>query len=94
MVIKFVVLHWILLYNLAEHDTQICQNVKHFFIHELSWILTIPEEYEAQVQGNVAIDRSTATKSLRPNVIPLRKELVRGEHPAVEIHYQRRGLRD
>lgn len=62
------------------------------FIHELRWTLTIPAEFEAELQGNVEIDRQADGPTRLPNVIPLRKELVRGEHPAVEIHYKRRGL--
>lgn len=62
------------------------------FIHELTWELSIPAEYEAEIQGNVVINRNT-TKTVRPpHLIPLKKELVRGEHPAVEVYYQRRGL--
>ena len=62
------------------------------FIHELKWTLTIPAEYEAEIQGNVVIDQHGDAASRPANIIPLRKELVRGEHPAVEIHYKRRGL--
>lgn len=64
------------------------------FIHELTWELSIPAEYEAEIQGNVVIDRQDPKTVRPPHVIPLKKELVRGEHPAVEVHYQRRGLSD
>ncbi|NOX98245.1 MAG: hypothetical protein GXP30_00665 [Verrucomicrobia bacterium] len=70
------------------------------FIHRLDWDLNIPEIYNAQVEGNVqeVINRSSA-KSKTQNVknghiIRLHKELCRGERPAVEVHYQRRGIDD
>lgn len=62
------------------------------FIHELTWDLSIPPEYEAEIQGNLVISRDKPKTVRPPHVITLRKELVRGEHPAVEVHYKRRGL--
>jgi hypothetical protein len=62
------------------------------FIHDLKWALSIPPEYEAEIQGNVSIDRLAGAAP--SHLMNLKKELVRGEHPAVEIHYQRKGLDD
>lgn len=68
------------------------------FVHELKWLLRMPDSYEVEIQGNVAIDRGAPSgpegAKEAENVIHLKKELVRGEHPAVEIHYRRRGLDD
>jgi hypothetical protein len=61
------------------------------FIHQLQWMLTIPDLFEATaVEGNVAIDTESAAAPER--AIRLRKALVRGEQPAAEIYYQRRDL--
>jgi len=68
------------------------------FIHRLDWDLEIPEIYDAEVEGNVrqtsghsstaADKKDTAGR----HSIRLHKELCRGERPAVEIHYRRRGI--
>ena len=60
------------------------------FIHELKWLMTLPTGLEAEIEGNVGIDRQAKVKG--GHVIALKKELVRGEHPAVEIHYRKKGL--
>ena len=77
------------------------EDSRNLFIHELSWILALPDDYiTTALEGNVTIDRSTLATGgrARPaspgNVIHLKKELVRGEHPAVELYYERRGLDD
>lgn len=67
------------------------------FIHSLQWQLTIPQVYETTaIEGNVAIDSlaEASPAALAENVIPLKKELIRGEAPAVELYYQRRGLNE
>ncbi len=58
------------------------------FIHRLDWELQIPERYEATaVEGNVQIAPGKETRG-----ILLKKELCRGERPAVELYYQRKDL--
>jgi hypothetical protein len=69
------------------------------FIHELTWTLTLPDEYvTTAVEGNVTIDRRPAPPGGEPghsqHTLRLRKDLLRDEHPAVELYYQRRGLDD
>lgn len=62
------------------------------FIHDLKWDLQLPDEYRTTaLEGNVAIDRRNH-QSQSDSILHLRKELVRGEHPALELYYQRRGL--
>lgn len=68
------------------------------FIHRLDWDLEIPEIYDAEVEGNV--QQTSGHSSTAPNKkdtagghsIRLHKELCRGEQPAVEVHYRRRGI--
>lgn len=63
------------------------------FIHRLDWELSIPAEYEpTAVEGNVQISSAQTGASATANLIHLEKELCRGERPAVEIHYQSKGL--
>jgi hypothetical protein len=67
------------------------------FIHDLDWVLTLPELYETTaLEGNVRIANPTRTgaDSSRDadHVLRLKKELVQGESPRIEVHYQRRGL--
>lgn len=68
------------------------------FIHRLDWDLEIPEIYDAEVEGNVQQTSShspTATHkkdTAGGHTIRLHKELCRGEQPAVEVHYRRRGI--
>ncbi|MEM1444308.1 MAG: hypothetical protein AAGF67_18315, partial [Verrucomicrobiota bacterium] len=59
------------------------------FVHLIDWNLQIPELYEpTAVEGNVEITRGSGAG----NTIRLKKELCRGERPAVEIYYQRKDL--
>jgi len=67
------------------------------FIHELYWMLSLPDLYETTaLEGNVRIagagqaGEEPAHDARR--VLRLVKELVQGESPRAEIHYQRRGL--
>ena len=67
------------------------------FIHDLDWILTLPELYESTgLEGNVRVAHSTRTGADpgrdADQVLRLKKELVQGESPRIEVHYQRRGL--
>jgi hypothetical protein len=69
------------------------------FIHKLDWMLTLPDLYETTaLEGNVRIARSASTGGDQSpdagHVLRLEKELVQGESPRAEIHYQRRGLTD
>ena len=67
------------------------------FIHDLDWILTLPELYESTgLEGNVRVAHSSRTGADpgrdADQVLRLKKELVQGESPRIEVHYQRRGL--
>jgi hypothetical protein len=63
------------------------------FIHRLDWVLALPAGYEpTAVEGNVEIAPAQTGSSAAANHIHLEKELCRGERPAVEIHYQSKGL--
>ena len=71
------------------------------FIHHLDWDLEIPEVYETTaVEGNVQLagkgmaSASKKESSASSNTVRLQKELCRGERPAVELYYQRRGIDD
>ena len=69
------------------------------FIHRLDWDLEIPEVYETTaVEGNVqlATKESASKKQSLANThtVRLQKELCRGERPAVELYYRRRGIDD
>lgn len=69
------------------------------FIHELHWILSLPDRFEiTALEGNVRI-AGAARSGVAPThdtrrEVRLVKELVQGEAPRAEIHYQRRGLTD
>ena len=61
------------------------------FIHRLDWELSIPEQYSTTgIQGN--LDIASGEDSAEKDAIHLRKELCRGEQPATEIYYEKRGL--
>jgi hypothetical protein len=67
------------------------------FIHDLDWMLTLPELYESTgLEGNVRAVPSTRTGAEpgqdTDRILRLKKELVQGEAPRIEVHYQRRGL--
>lgn len=63
------------------------------YIHRLDWALSIPDAYEpTAVEGNVQISSGRDGADSPANLIRLEKELCRGERPAVEVFYQRRGL--
>ena len=69
------------------------------FTQLVRWNLAIPDTYETTaIEGNVGIARADlqtpAPGALPEPLIRLKKELVRGEAPAAEIYYQRRGLND
>lgn len=70
------------------------------FIHRLEWDLEIPEIYETTaVEGNVQLAQSRPSKAkkaapVKRHLIRLQKELCRGERPAVEVYYRRRGIDD
>ena len=62
------------------------------FVHALKWQLAIPDKFETTaIEGNVEI---ASNGSAKPGEIHLAKQLLRQEHPAIELHYQRRGLND
>lgn len=62
------------------------------FIHALNWRLDIPDRFETSaIQGNVVFDAKAGKPT---HDLHLVKRLVRREHPAVQIHYRRRGLDD
>lgn len=59
------------------------------FIHHLEWELRIPDPFEpTAVEGNVQIAKGEGKVA----AIRLKKELCRGERPAVELYYQRKDL--
>jgi len=63
------------------------------FVHSLKWQLSIPDNYEpTAVEGNVQLATDGPADSI--NEVHLIKQLIRQEAPAVEVHYQRRGLTD
>lgn len=69
------------------------------FIHHLDWDLEIPEVYETTaVEGNVHIAAKTMPSKkqepIKTHMVHLQKELCRGERPAVELYYRRRGIDD
>ncbi|MCL4177870.1 MAG: hypothetical protein KJ072_09010 [Verrucomicrobia bacterium] len=69
------------------------------FIHQLNWLISLPDRYESTaLEGNVRIApaarASPETGADSGHLLRLTKELVQGESPRAEIHYQRRGLTD
>jgi hypothetical protein len=64
------------------------------FIHELNWVLNLPELYEITAfDGNARIANTERAGAENDGpVLRLKKELVQGESPKAEIHYQRRAL--
>jgi hypothetical protein len=65
------------------------------FIDRLQWVLNIPKVYEATaLEGNVTIAGPEIQFATQPSSssICLVKELVREEHPSVELYYQKKGL--
>lgn len=62
------------------------------FIERLDWAIALPDLFEiSAAQGNVAIAAAPGAPAT-PGGIHLRKDLCRGERPAVELFYQRLGL--
>ena len=63
------------------------------FIERLDWNIAIPSVYEpTAVNGNLSTAPAAASGEGRDeSLIALRKDLCRGERPAVEIFYQRQG---
>ncbi len=66
------------------------------FVHDLTWALALPDDYKTTAfEGNLTIDpRPASDRPASESVLCLRKQLLRGEHPTVELHYERRGLDD
>ncbi|MCF6314332.1 MAG: hypothetical protein L3J39_17930 [Verrucomicrobiales bacterium] len=68
------------------------------FIHRLDWQLDIPQIYEiTALEGNVQLSAEGSksgkkTPVGKQHLIRLQKELCRGERPAVELYYRRRGI--
>lgn len=69
------------------------------FVHELHWLIHLPESYETTaLEGNVHMVTSNRVspeaRASTQSLLQLQKQLLQGEIPQVEIHYQRRGLAD
>jgi hypothetical protein len=69
------------------------------FIHKLDWLLILPDLYETTaLEGNVRIARTPSNGGQHSpdsgHSLRLERELVQGETPRVDLHYQRRGLTD
>lgn len=64
------------------------------FVERLLWSVALPDAFEiTAISGNVAVAAGGRRDAERgEQIISLRKDLCRGERPAVELFYQRRGL--
>jgi hypothetical protein len=61
------------------------------FIHTLSWVVELPDGYQAETHGNVIRVGRVSKES--PSSIRLRKNLCRDERPEVRIFYHRADIR-
>ena len=64
------------------------------FVQKMEWELQIPEAYElTALDGNVSLTPSpSSTTTNEPPLIHLRKDLLKGEKPTVELFYQKRAV--
>jgi hypothetical protein len=63
------------------------------FIDRLDWTVAMPDVFEVTaIEGNLSIapPEGPSAAAAAPSLVQLRKDLCRGERPAIELFYQRR----